>query len=39
MKNGRVLGEIDIDSDSPDAFGERDRRLLEQIAARLAEIL
>lgn len=31
-----VLGEIDIDSDYLDAFDEADRRLLEDLAARLA---
>jgi L-methionine (R)-S-oxide reductase len=31
-----VLGEIDIDSDQPAAFGPRDRELLEQVAALLA---
>jgi GAF domain-containing protein len=30
-----VLGEIDIDSDRPAAFGPRDRDLLEQVAALL----
>ncbi|HXH07525.1 MAG TPA: GAF domain-containing protein [Vicinamibacterales bacterium] len=39
LAGGRVLGEIDIDSDLPAAFGERDRRLLEEIAARLAPVL
>jgi L-methionine (R)-S-oxide reductase len=34
--DGDVLGEIDIDSDQPAAFGPRDRELLEQIAAMLA---
>jgi len=39
MEDGEVLGEIDIDSDTPAAFGEADRRLLEQVAALLAESL
>jgi putative methionine-R-sulfoxide reductase with GAF domain len=39
MEDGQVLGEIDIDSDTPAAFGEADRRLLEQVAALLAESL
>jgi GAF domain-containing protein len=39
MEDGKVLGEIDIDSDSAAAFGEADRRLLEQVAALLAESL
>jgi GAF domain-containing protein len=37
MRGGEVLGEIDVDSDSPAAFGEADRRLLESVAALLAE--
>lgn len=32
----RVLGEIDIDSDTPAAFGDADRALLEPVAAALA---
>jgi putative methionine-R-sulfoxide reductase with GAF domain len=32
----QVLGEIDIDSDLPAAFGASDRRMLEDIAAALA---
>jgi len=39
MENDDVLGEIDIDSDTPAAFGDADRRLLEQVAALLAESL
>jgi GAF domain-containing protein len=34
-----VLGEIDIDSDTAAAFTDVDRRLLEQVAALLAERL
>jgi L-methionine (R)-S-oxide reductase len=37
MRNGDVLGEIDIDSDRAAAFGPNDRRLLERVAALLAE--
>src|ERR1051325_8472381 len=33
---GRVVGEIDIDSDRPAAFGDEDRELLERIAVLLA---
>jgi len=33
---GRVVGEIDIDSDRPAAFGEDDRAFLEQVAALIA---
>ena len=32
----RVLGEIDIDSDRPAAFGAADRALLEEVAAALS---
>jgi putative methionine-R-sulfoxide reductase with GAF domain len=35
MKGDRVLGEIDIDSDQPAAFGDEDRKLLEAIAMEL----
>ena len=36
MQGARVLGEIDIDSDRPAAFGPADRQLLEAVAALLA---
>ena len=36
MDAGRVLGEIDIDSDQPAAFGTSDTRLVEAVAALLA---
>jgi len=36
-RDGRILGEIDIDSDKPAAFTEEDRKLLEGVAAILAE--
>ena len=39
MEDGEVLGEIDIDSDTPAAFGDADKQLLEQVAALLAESL
>jgi GAF domain-containing protein len=39
MQGTEVLGEIDIDSDRPSAFGPKDRELLEPIAALLAERL
>lgn len=39
MHGSRCLGEIDIDSDQPDAFGEYDQSLLETIAAKLAPLL
>ena len=35
----QVIGEIDVDSDAPAAFGEADRRLLESVAAILSENL
>jgi GAF domain-containing protein len=36
LLRGEVLGEIDIDSDQPAAFGDADRVLLEKVAALLA---
>lgn len=39
MRGADVLGEIDVDSDRLAAFGDADRRLLEAIAALLAERL
>ena len=38
-RDGEVLGEIDVDSDRPAAFGAADRRLLEAVAELLAERL
>lgn len=38
-QGGRIVGEIDIDSDDLAAFGEEDRRLLEAVAERLAPLL
>jgi GAF domain-containing protein len=35
---GRVIGEIDVDSERPAAFGDEDRALLERVAALLARI-
>jgi L-methionine (R)-S-oxide reductase len=35
----RVVGEIDIDSDRPAAFGDEDRAFLEQVAALIAPLL
>ncbi|HSC78233.1 MAG TPA: GAF domain-containing protein, partial [Candidatus Acidoferrales bacterium] len=37
--DGRILGEIDIDSHTSNAFTPDDRSLLEEIARRLAPIL
>jgi GAF domain-containing protein len=39
LREGHVLGEIDIDSDQPAAFSDDDRRLLETVAGILAETL
>jgi L-methionine (R)-S-oxide reductase len=39
LSGPRVLGEIDIDSDQPAAFGSEDRTLLESVAALLAPAL
>ncbi len=39
MRDGEVLGEIDVDSDRVAAFGDADRRLLESVAELLAERL
>ena len=37
MNGGEVLGEIDVDSDRPAAFGAVDQKMLEAVAALLAE--
>ena len=37
MRGNDVLGEIDIDSDRPAAFGEADKNMLESVAAMLAD--
>jgi L-methionine (R)-S-oxide reductase len=39
LRGAEVLGEIDIDSDRPAAFGPPDRALLEPVAAMLADRL
>lgn len=39
MNGADVLGEIDVDSDRPAAFGDADRQLLERVAALLAPVL
>jgi putative methionine-R-sulfoxide reductase with GAF domain len=39
MSGDRVVGEIDIDSGRPAAFGDSDREILEAIAAKLAGLL
>jgi GAF domain-containing protein len=38
-REGRIVGEIDIDSDDLDAFREEDRLLLEAVAERLAPFI
>ena len=38
-QDGRVVGEIDIDSDRPAAFGDEDRRFLEQVAELLSPLV
>ena len=38
LTGDRVIGEIDIDSDQPAAFGAADRGLLEAVAERLARL-
>ncbi|MDQ7819019.1 MAG: GAF domain-containing protein [Armatimonadota bacterium] len=38
VDGGRVVGEIDIDSTVPNAFGAEDQRFLERVAAVLAEV-
>ena len=37
MRGCDVLGEIDVDSDRPAAFGAEDKRMLEVVAAALSE--
>jgi len=37
-RDGRVIGEIDIDSDSPAAFGDADREFLERVAESVAHL-
>ena len=37
MRGSDVIGEIDIDSDRPAAFGPQDKQMLERVAAMLSE--
>ena len=37
-REGRVVGEIDIDSDQPAAFGDADRDFLERVAELIAHL-
>ncbi len=39
FKDGAVVGELDIDSHSPDAFDHSDREFLEEICEHVAELL
>ena len=39
FKNGENIGQIDIDSNTPDPFTEEDERLLEWVNQKVAEIL
>ena len=39
MRSGEVLGELDIDSHAISPFTERDRELLEHVAASLVKVL
>ncbi len=39
FKDGAVIGELDIDSHSLDAFGDKDREFLETVCRYVAEIL
>ncbi len=39
FKDGEIAGEIDIDSHQREAFSEKDKRLLEDIAAKVEKIL
>jgi GAF domain-containing protein len=36
---GQIIGEIDIDSDLPDAFNDHDKRMLERVAVVLGDVL
>lgn len=38
-KNGEVVGEIDIDSDIPDAFDENDAVFLEKVADEISDFI
>ncbi len=39
FKNGENIGQIDIDSNTPDPFTEEDERFLEYVNAQVAQIL
>lgn len=38
MKGEKIFGEIDIDSDTLDAFDQKDKEVLEKVAGILAEV-
>ena len=38
-RDGRVLAVLDVDSNTPDAFGEREIRLIEEAAEKIAAML
>ncbi|RKX18805.1 MAG: GAF domain-containing protein [Candidatus Zixiibacteriota bacterium] len=38
FKNGEVVAELDIDSNYPTAFDERDKKVLERVALRLSKL-
>lgn len=38
FKNGEVVAELDVDSNYPTAFGEREKRVLEGVALRLSQL-
>jgi GAF domain-containing protein len=37
VRDGQVLGVLDVDSDTPDAFGEREISLVEEVARAIAQ--
>jgi putative methionine-R-sulfoxide reductase with GAF domain len=37
VREGQVLGVLDVDSDTPDAFGEREVGVVEEVARAIAE--
>jgi len=39
LREGRAVGEIDIDSDQLEAFGDEDRAFLERLAGELATVV
>ena len=38
FKDEQIVGEIDIDSDDPNAFGEHDRKVLEMVARKISRV-